>query len=107
MKIHGFEIYSKHQAGGDSLIHLAVKKGDLGLIKWLEQFKLKINIKNKEGYTALHLAAMKSKDDQILKYLLSKGADKTIETDFGETVMDLAVENELLEKNKINLTFLK
>lgn len=107
LNTYGFEIDDTPQGGGNSLIHLAVKKGDLNLVKWLEQFKLKINLKNNEGYTALHLAAMKSKDDRILKYLLTKGADKTIETDFGEIVIDLAGENELLEKNKINLNFLK
>ena len=57
--------------------------------------------------TALHLAAMQSKDQNILKHLISKGADKSITTAFEETVFDLATENELLQKNNIDISFLK
>ena len=45
------------------------------------------------------IAAMKAEDDAIIKYLLAQGADKTVMTDFDETIFDLASENELL-KNK-------
>ena len=40
-------------------------------------------------------AAMKATDTTILKFLLDQGADKTIKTEFDETVLDLANENEL------------
>ena len=33
-----------------------------------------------------------------MKYLISKGADTKVKTDFEETVYDLAIENEMLQK---------
>jgi len=50
---------------------------------------------------------MKAEDSQIMKYLISKGADIKINTDFEETVFDLASENELLQKQNNSLNFLK
>jgi ankyrin repeat protein len=50
---------------------------------------------------------MKAEDDQMIKYLISKGADTKIKTEFEETVYDLASENELLQKQKTLLHFLK
>lgn len=93
--------------GGNSLYHIAVVKGNLKLIKQLERFDIDINAKNDEGLTALHLAAMKAKDDVILKHLISIGADPTLKTNFEESVFDLASENELLDKHKTSLSFLK
>ena len=50
---------------------------------------------------------MSSKDEKIITYLLSIGADKTIKTEFGESAYDLASENELLEQNNVSLEILK
>ena len=69
--------------------------------------KIDINTKNSEGLTALHKAAMVSKDDAILKYLVSLGAKKDVQTNFKETAFDLATENEYLAKNKVSVDFLK
>ncbi|WP_281635935.1 ankyrin repeat domain-containing protein [Flavobacterium marginilacus] len=95
------------QNDGNTLYHLAVAKNDLALLKKLADLNIDINAKNKDGLTALHRAAMIAKDDTILKYLLSIGAKKDIKTDFKESVLDLAKENETLTKNKTDLTFLK
>lgn len=107
LNTYGFEIDDTPQGGGNSLIHITAKKMDLDLVKWLMQYKLNINQKNEEGNTALHIVAMKAKNDKILKFLIRNGANKEIKTDFNESAMDLALENELLLKNKINLNFLK
>lgn len=95
------------QQNGNTLYHLAVAKNDLGLMKKLEPLQLDINARNKEGMTALHKAAMISKDDTLMKYLLSMGAKKDIPTNFKETAYDLASENESLSKGHVSLTFLK
>ncbi|WP_316805086.1 ankyrin repeat domain-containing protein [Pedobacter nototheniae] len=95
------------QPNGNSLYHLAVAKNDLALVKLVEGFKVDVNLKNKEGYTALHKAAMTAKDTELMKYLISVGAKKDIATDFKETPYDLASENEFLTKNKISIDFLK
>jgi len=90
------------QAGANTLYHLAVQKNDLELLKKLTVYEIPVNAKNDEGITALHLAAMKAKDAGILKFLIAQGADKTIETNFDETVFSLATENELLQKTNID-----
>ena len=100
-------VMTEHQNQGNTLLHIAVQKNKLALLKKLSTFKIDINSKNDEGYTALHIAAMKSADDSIMKYLLAQGADKRIKTEFDETALDLASENELLQKQHIKLNFLQ
>ncbi|RRB04819.1 ankyrin repeat domain-containing protein [Larkinella rosea] len=95
------------QKNGNTLYHLAVAKNDLSLVKRLEPLQIDVNSKNKEGITALHKAAMLSKDDAMLKYLLSIGAKKDIATNFKETAYDLASENESLSKSNVSVNFLK
>jgi ankyrin repeat protein len=106
LQAKGFDLTTP-QKNGNNLYHLAVAKNDLSLLKMLEGLKLNVNEKNKEGITPLHKAAMISKDDTILKYLLSIGAQKNIVTSFEETAFDLAAENESLSKNNITVNFLK
>ena len=95
------------QKDGNTLYHLAIVKNDLALLKKLEPLKIDVNAKNKEGLTPLQKAAMVAKDDTILKYLLSIGAEKDITTEFKETAYDMAKENEFLSKNNIPVDFLK
>lgn len=100
----GFKI-TKPQKDGNTLFHLAANEGNLSLLKFLSKFDININAKNKEGETALQKAVMVAKNSAILKFLLKKGADKTVTTSFNETVYDLAIENEQL--SKLDLNFLK
>ncbi len=93
------------QKNGNTLFHLAVNSNSLDLLKYVNALGINVNTKNKDGVTPLHIAAMKAKNIKILKYLVSINADKGIKTDFDESVYDLAVENELLNKKDIN--FLK
>jgi ankyrin repeat protein len=95
------------QKDGNTLYHLAIMKNDLSLLKRIENLKVDVNAKNKEGLTPLQKAAMIAKDDTILKYLLSIGAKKDIATEFKETAYDMAKENEFLSKNNIPVDFLK
>jgi ankyrin repeat protein len=95
------------QKNGNTLYHLAVAKNDLSLLKKVNKFNIDKNAKNKEGYTALHKAAMSAKDESMIKYLLEIGAKKDVKTEFDETAYDLAGENEFLAKNKISIDFLK
>ncbi|ABQ07075.1 ankyrin repeat domain-containing protein [Flavobacterium johnsoniae] len=95
------------QKDGNTLYHLAITKNDVSLLKKITDLKVDVNAKNKDGLTALHRAAMTSKDDSILKYLISAGAKKDINTEFDETPYALAKENELLTKNNVSIDFLK
>lgn len=94
------------QADGNTLYHLAAKEDDLDLLKRLAAFKIPVNATNDEGMTALHQAALKANNDEVMKYLISLGADKNAKTDFEETAYDLASENETLQKQKVELKFL-
>lgn len=102
----GFDILTP-QKNENTLYHLAVAKNDLSLVKFIDTYKVDLNTKNKEGMTALHKASLIAKDDLLLKYLISIGADKTIKTDLKETAFDLASENENLKNNKVAIDFLK
>jgi ankyrin repeat protein len=102
----GFNLAAPQQ-NGNTLYHLAVAKGDISLIKRLQELSIDINAKNKEGLTALHKAAMISKDDAMMKYLLTIGAKKEPKTNFDESAFDLASENESLSKANVSLSFLK
>ncbi|PIE48819.1 MAG: hypothetical protein CSA39_05820 [Flavobacteriales bacterium] len=93
------------QSGGNNLYHLAATKDSKKLLDKIANNKLNINAKNDNGLTPLHKAAMTANTVDIIKYLTNLGADPGILTDFDETVYDLALENELLDKNKIE--FLK
>ncbi|WP_345949610.1 ankyrin repeat domain-containing protein [Mucilaginibacter sp. PAMB04274] len=95
------------QKNGNTLWHLAIAKNDFSLMKRLEPLGIDVNARNNEGLTALHKAAMVSKDDAMLKYLLSIGAKKDITTNFKETAFDLAGENESLTKKNVSVNFLK
>lgn len=106
LKNHGFE-FGKPQANGNTLYHLALDKNNLSTLKFIAQFHPDVNATNNEGMTPLHKAAMTSNDTEILKYLISAGANKDAATDFDETAYDLALENELLQQHKNALTFLK
>ncbi|TDG36502.1 ankyrin repeat domain-containing protein [Pedobacter changchengzhani] len=102
----GFD-FKTTQSNGNSLYHLALAKNDLSLLKRLEPLKIDVNLKNADGYTVLHKAAMTAKNVEILNYLISIGAKKDATTEFKETAYDLAAENEFLTKNKVSIDFLK
>lgn len=106
LKAKGFSLATP-QKNGNTLYHLAVAKGDIALVKRFQDLNIDINTKNKEGITPLHKAAMISKDDSMLKYLLSIGAKKDPKTSFDESAFDLASENESLSKANVSLSFLK
>ena len=95
------------QKDGNTLYHLAVVKSDFTLLKKLAPLNIDVNAKNKDSMTALHKAAMISKNDEILKYLISIGAKKDIKTEFDESAYALAKENEFFTKQNVSIEFLK
>ena len=89
---------------GNTLYHTAVKRGKLEFLEKLSAYPLDINKKNNEGLSPLQKAVMIAKNVEVINFLLSKGADKNALTDLGETVYELAKENEALKG--INVEFL-
>lgn len=91
----------------NTLLHNAVKDEELELVKELINLKLDVNAKNNEDVTPLHLASMMNKNTEIIKFLLSVGADKNSKTIMGETAYELASENEVFKNKNIDITLLK
>lgn len=105
LKNNGFN-FKQLQGDNSSVWHLAVSKNNLGLLKKVSAFGADVNGKDTNGNTPLHYAAMTTDNADILRYLINNGADLQSTTEFGETAYDLASENELLAKNKVDLKFL-
>lgn len=99
--------FAQAQKDGSSLYHTAIAKNDIQLFKLLEGLGIDVNAQDKDGMTALHKAAMMSKDEVLLKYLVSLGAKTDIKTEFDETAYDLASDNEYLKEHNVNVDFLK
>lgn len=106
LKANGCKL-STAQKDGNTLYHLAIAKNDVAVLKQLSTLGIDINAKNNEGLTALHKAAMLSKNDALMKYLVEAGAKKDIKTSFDETAYDLAKENTFLSKGSVSVDFLK
>jgi ankyrin repeat protein len=103
---NGLDI-KKVQPDGNSLLHLAAEHNNLTLAKKALTLGLDVNAKNKEGNAPLQIAALKATDDRILKLLVHSGADTKMKTAFGESIYDLAKENEVLSGARTDLEFLK
>lgn len=100
--------HNQLQANGNTLYHVSVRFKNTEVINELaSDKKIDINALNEDGLSPLHLAASSDEDGSLLKLLISLGADKTELTEFGESVYELASENELLKANNIDLSFLK
>ena len=95
------------QKNGNTLYHLAIAKNEIALLQKAKDLQIDVNKKNAEGMTALHKAAMTSKNDAAMKFLILAGAKTSDKTDMDETAYDLASENEALKHNKISIDFLK
>ena len=99
--------HSDTNLNGETILHLAIEKNNIMLIEKLLNLGLDINSKDNNGVTPLHLAVMKAKNMSVIEFLLKNGADKNIKTQFGETVYDLALENEILNNLNVNIKILK
>lgn len=83
-------------SGENTIFHWAVKTSKLELLDELKPITDNIDFLNQDGLTALHLAAMTASSLEPLKKLLSLGASKEITTTFGESPIELALQNEKL-----------
>jgi ankyrin repeat protein len=96
-----------HMPKTGKLLHSAIDKDDKDLLAKLLEAGEDINAKDKDGYTVLHYAGMKSKTPDLIKFLIERGANPTIKTELNEGLLDLIAENEVLSKQNLNLDFIK
>ena len=63
---------------------------ELFAVKYLvEECSADVNLRDANGYTALHHAASRG-DNELIKYLVEKGADVTVVSRKGQTTADMA-----------------
>ena len=93
----GPAIYPLHAASGVGYgegyagnAHRHVPDGWLPAVKYLvEELHADVNARDLNGYTALHHAAARG-DNELILYLVSKGADVTVVSRKGQTTADMA-----------------
>ena len=70
--------------------HRHVPDGWMPAAKYfIEELKVDVNVRDADGFTALHLAAARG-DNEMVKYLVSKGADVMAVNRAGQTTVDMA-----------------
>ncbi|MCJ1369913.1 Ankyrin-2 [Loxospora ochrophaea] len=100
----GSDLEVRRKSNGDSILHMAARHGNLGIVqihleKALDRYNCDKNTKdkflsytNKYGNTPLHLAATNG-HTEVMKLLYHYGADRNAENKFGVTPRDMAREN--------------
>ncbi|VDM28408.1 unnamed protein product [Toxocara canis] len=79
---------------GDALVHSAVRTANLLALQFLCANKANVNLRNKEGLSALHLSILVHDfNGDVLRLILKSGADVSVKTSQGgATALHLAVE---------------
>jgi len=70
-------------AGGDNLMHIAARRGDLDTVRLLVDAGMNISEQGEMGFTALH-NAYQYKHAEVDTFLLANGASTTSENNFGK-----------------------
>ncbi len=77
-------------AGRAGVSHIHVPNGWMPSVKLLvEELGADVNVRDHNGYTPLHFAAARG-DNELILYLVEKGADVTAVSRRGQTVVDMA-----------------
>ena len=89
-------MYPIHAAAGGGYLGLGafqqnnVPNGFLNAVKFLvEEHGADVNLKDAWGYTPLHYAAVRGGND-LIEYLVAKGADVTVPSRLGQSPVDMA-----------------
>ncbi|NQY73628.1 MAG: ankyrin repeat domain-containing protein, partial [Candidatus Margulisbacteria bacterium] len=74
---------------GQTLLHLAVESGKIGIVGQMIQMGVDVNQKDISGQTALHKAVTQNPD--AIPYLLAAGADPRVTDSDGKTALEMAI----------------
>ena len=97
MPVGGPGAYPIHAASGIGYgegfaanIHRVVPDGWMPAVRYLvEELGADVNMRDHNGYTPLHHAAARG-DDEMIRYLVEKGADVKAVARTGQTTVDMA-----------------
>ena len=101
----GANINAKTGAGDTALISAGWNGDDLGLVQYLVEHGADMNVPNNNGDTPLMDAAYLGKIN-ILRYLLTSGADLTLRNGREKTALDLARDRENKEAEDLLLQYM-
>ncbi|XP_050085403.1 uncharacterized protein LOC126571149 [Anopheles aquasalis] len=83
----------------NSVLHLAVLRGSLEIVQYCVKLHREhgygLDAQNKEGFTPLHISAQTG-DEVIFRYLLSAGADPSLTSSNGQSILHTAICNQNL-----------
>ncbi|XP_035774245.1 uncharacterized protein LOC118457073 isoform X2 [Anopheles albimanus] len=83
----------------NSVLHLAVLRGSLEIVQYCVKLHREhgygLDAQNKEGFTPLHISAQTG-DEGIFRYLLSAGADPSLTSSNGQSILHTAICNQNL-----------
>lgn len=98
------DMYLTTDRCGFTPLHYAVYSGNLAVVKLLVENGADVNATDYCGYAPIHVAVDFLHDQEgadILQYLIDQGADLTVETNYGQSVIFLAWRNEIEEDSPI------
>lgn len=81
--------YKRRDVQGNSIYHILAQKRTndvLSFFKLIQKLNIDINLRNRRGETALHIASLKS-DEKMVRLLVSAGANINMRRADGETVL--------------------
>jgi ankyrin repeat protein len=81
---------------GNSLLHLAVREGNVDIIKYLVSEGANVNSRNIADEAPIHIAANSGNLDVVIQ-LISNGADINVKDSIGNTSLHDAVENDHIQ----------
>jgi len=85
---------------GLSLLHLACRVADLGMVELLLQYGANVNSTDSRGRTPLHHCIMKGRH-LYAKLLLSRGADSQVADRDGRTALQYAIDSGTIDDEEI------
>jgi ankyrin repeat protein len=87
-----------------TVLHFAAnaERSNVEILDYLFELGLEVNVRDDQGLTPLHWAAMFGHEDN-LKWLLGHGADPKLKSEKGKTALNLAMESQIDRSRAIEL----
>ncbi|MFC1795253.1 ankyrin repeat domain-containing protein, partial [Planctomycetota bacterium] len=99
----GADINAKDDESGFTALHYAAQFGNKNAAELLIARDADINAKDKQGHTPLYVAV--NHDYKVAEFLMNKGADSSIRTESGRTLLQLAQQRRQTESKVPDLIF--